>query len=204
MIRFPHAFAVLLCFPMATPILAQTSPDREHMIEVFEAAGCVANRSTGDAIFAVVGLSSDAAVAISRQLVAEGVMVLEQGGTRLTINGCANGPIPPARTGVVAATLWMSNIDDARAGDALAEMIAARGCSVRDDASEAFTDEVARAVAGRFEVDLPTPLPSEDDVQFGGFVQVLDDMGDRGGSHLFSTGGVDVAGGNATLVGCTP
>lgn len=204
MIRFPHAFAVLLCLPFASPSVAQTNPDRERLIAVFEAAGCVSNRVSGDAIFAAVGLSSDAVDAISHQLVTEGVMVLEPGGTRLTINGCANGPIPPVRTGVVAAALWMSNIDDARAGDVMAEVIAARGCSVHEGEDEVLTNEVARAVARKFEVDLPTPLPTEDDVQFGGFLQVLDEMGERGGSHLFSTGGVDVAGGTATLVGCTP
>ncbi len=59
-------------------------------------------------------------------------------------------------------------------------------------------------VAQRLDVALPTPLPTAEDAEFGGFMEALDGMGYLGGNFLFNTGAF-VSGGNASrLEACSP
>lgn len=203
MIRFSFAAALSLCVPFVTPVTAQTDTERSRLIAAIEAAGCIGTEANGEALLAAAGLTEDVAEPIAMQLIAEGALVEEADTLRLTINSCAGAANAPDRTGLLAATTWMDAVSDIQAAGVLAEVMTARGCSVLREEFEGFTEEVGRAVAGRFDVDLPTPLPAQNDPTFGEFVGALDQMGDRGGSQLFSSGSIELIGNRSRLIDCT-
>ena len=204
MTRFPILCALALSVPFATPapVHAQTKPDRIALIDAIEAAGCVANQANQATILTAAGLTDDVAVSIAGRMLSEGVLVHFPDGFRLTVNGCADVGAAPEQTGLGAAVAWMGSLDDAGAGIFVAERLAARNCAVHESEFEAFIDDVARAVAHRHGVELPVPLPTEEDAEFGAFIVALVAFGERGGRQLIASGAVTENSGISRLLEC--
>ena len=200
-ILFPILCALALSVPFVipAPVHAQTKPDRIALIDAIEAAGCVANQAT---ILTAAGPTDDVAASITQEMLAEGVLVLSPDGFRLTVNGCADAGAAPEQTGLGAAVAWMGALDDAGAGIFVAERLAARNCAVHESEFEAFIDDVARTVAQRYGVELPEPLPTEEDAELGAFIVALVAFGERGGRHLIASGAVTADSGISRLLEC--
>ncbi len=143
LIRFSFACPLLLCVPFATPAQTQTDAEPDRLTAAIEAAGCIGTEANGDAILAAAGPTEDVAGAIAMQFIADGIS--EADALRLTINSCAGAPTAPTETGLAAGITWMNAVSGVQTGNLLEEILTARGCMVRDDEVDVFTEDVARA-----------------------------------------------------------
>lgn len=202
-LRLISSVSLTLSLAVSFPVSAQEADAATRLATAMEAAGCVANGYNGDVILSAAGLNEDEAGAAVEAMMATGDVVMGELGLTLTTGACAEGP-NIAASEVFVATQWANAQSPAEAAAFLEEQLAAVGCAITSGTSDAFEDNVAQSIAILNGVELPGPVATLSQSEYGAFLDAVDAMGERGGGYLEEAGRIDDSErGVFRLIGCT-
>ena len=190
------AAVALASTPMSSA--AQTPEQEAAIVGAFLQFDCVMTRENEDSVVAAMGLSDDESEAAGQAMFEAGRFQQVNDTLVLQHPDCPGGGDVQTPSGPAAATAWMQSLSPAQAADVLAEIMAANGCGVADEAFGLFQQQVSNSIAARFGFDLGSLLPDQMDP----FLDALDDLGESGANELLREGRLIDGPDGVTLVAC--